>query len=182
MTSPRMVKYFCLSIRLLKHAWIYEIPSRFSCKSEPRNDTSSHLPLGWKGRGGRRGTRRPRPEQQASWSGSSMLRGPSTLPALVMKHKYLSQAAVVEGEWSSHGWSLMVLQSVIVLDMFICLCSSAGIFDPYIPPEGDARLSTLSKEGLKQRTEQIRQSASSQLAYVKFYHSFFFFLLSWFLP
>ncbi|KAM9856725.1 large ribosomal subunit protein mL45 [Aulostomus maculatus] len=41
---------------------------------------------------------------------------------------------------------------------------SVVIFDPYIPPEGDARLSTLSKEGLKQRTEQIRQSASSQLA------------------
>lgn len=44
------------------------------------------------------------------------------------------------------------------------LVISAGIFDPYIPPEGDARLSSLSKEGLKQRTEQIRQSAASQLA------------------
>ncbi|XP_067115333.1 39S ribosomal protein L45, mitochondrial isoform X1 [Osmerus mordax] len=40
----------------------------------------------------------------------------------------------------------------------------AGVFDPYIPPEGDSRLSSLSKEGLKQRTEQIRQSAASQLA------------------
>ncbi|KAF7646356.1 hypothetical protein LDENG_00188900 [Lucifuga dentata] len=46
----------------------------------------------------------------------------------------------------------------------INIASTAGIFDPYIPPEGDARLSTLSKEGLKQRGEQIRQSAASQLA------------------
>ncbi|KAF3852738.1 hypothetical protein F7725_006093 [Dissostichus mawsoni] len=33
-----------------------------------------------------------------------------------------------------------------------------------MPPLGDARLSSLSKEGLKQRTEQIKQSAGSQLA------------------
>lgn len=44
------------------------------------------------------------------------------------------------------------------------LSLTAGIIDPYVPPEGDARLSSLSKEGLKQRTEQIRQSAASQLA------------------
>ncbi|KAM3842511.1 large ribosomal subunit protein mL45 [Diretmus argenteus] len=46
----------------------------------------------------------------------------------------------------------------------INIACSVGIFDPYIPPEGDARLSTLSKEGLKQRSEQIRQSAASKLA------------------
>ncbi|CAL8288933.1 unnamed protein product [Arctogadus glacialis] len=46
----------------------------------------------------------------------------------------------------------------------INISCTAGIFDPYIPPEGDARLSTLSREGLKQRTEQLRQSAASQLA------------------
>ncbi|KAG8014536.1 39S ribosomal protein L45 [Nibea albiflora] len=46
----------------------------------------------------------------------------------------------------------------------INIACSAGIFDPYIPPEGDARLSSLSKEGLKQRTEQMKQSAASQLA------------------
>ncbi|KAI2659401.1 39S ribosomal protein L45, mitochondrial [Labeo rohita] len=45
--------------------------------------------------------------------------------------------------------------------------AAAGIFDPYVPPEGDARLSTLSREGLKQRTEQLRQSAASQLAFRK---------------
>ncbi|KAM7419819.1 hypothetical protein PAMA_016764 [Pampus argenteus] len=46
----------------------------------------------------------------------------------------------------------------------INISCTAGIFDAYVPPEGDARLSTLSKEGLKQRTEQMRQSATSQLA------------------
>lgn len=51
-----------------------------------------------------------------------------------------------------------------MLTKFYLLVILAGIFDPYVPPEGDARLSSLSKEGLKQRTEQIRQSAASQLA------------------
>ncbi|KAM6939601.1 large ribosomal subunit protein mL45 [Xenentodon cancila] len=50
------------------------------------------------------------------------------------------------------------------LERPINVACTAGVIDPYIPPEGDARLSTLSKEGLKQRTEQIRQSAASQLA------------------
>ncbi|XP_029284224.1 large ribosomal subunit protein mL45 [Cottoperca gobio] len=50
------------------------------------------------------------------------------------------------------------------LERPINIACTAGIFDPYIPPEGDARLSTLTKEGLKQRTEQLRQSAGSQLA------------------
>ncbi|KAJ8253776.1 hypothetical protein COCON_G00203880 [Conger conger] len=50
------------------------------------------------------------------------------------------------------------------LERPVNIASTAGIFDPYIPPEGDARLSGLSKEGLKQRTEQLRQSAASQLA------------------
>ncbi|NWQ70739.1 RM45 protein, partial [Neopipo cinnamomea] len=38
------------------------------------------------------------------------------------------------------------------------------IIDPYVPPEGDARLSTLSKEGLKQRMDKLKQTAASQLA------------------
>ncbi|NXJ14335.1 RM45 protein, partial [Odontophorus gujanensis] len=40
------------------------------------------------------------------------------------------------------------------------------IIDPYVPPEGDARLTSLSKEGLKQRMEKLKQTAASQLAYV----------------
>ncbi|NXP11220.1 RM45 protein, partial [Thinocorus orbignyianus] len=38
------------------------------------------------------------------------------------------------------------------------------IIDPYVPPEGDARLTSLSKDGLKQKMEKLRQSAASQLA------------------
>ncbi|NWR40583.1 RM45 protein, partial [Tachuris rubrigastra] len=38
------------------------------------------------------------------------------------------------------------------------------IIDPYIPPEGDARLSTLSREGLKQKMDKMKQTVASQLA------------------
>ncbi|XP_063054813.1 39S ribosomal protein L45, mitochondrial [Engraulis encrasicolus] len=50
------------------------------------------------------------------------------------------------------------------MERSINISCTAGVFDAYIPPEGDARLSSLSKEGLKQRTEQIKQTAASQLA------------------
>ncbi|NXF12656.1 RM45 protein, partial [Smithornis capensis] len=39
------------------------------------------------------------------------------------------------------------------------------IVDPYIPPEGDARLSSLSKDGLKQKMDRLKQAAASQLAF-----------------
>ncbi|XP_029401997.1 39S ribosomal protein L45, mitochondrial [Mus pahari] len=42
--------------------------------------------------------------------------------------------------------------------------TETGIFDPYVPPEGDARMSSLSKEGLTQRTERLRKNVASQLA------------------
>ncbi|NXL97180.1 RM45 protein, partial [Tyrannus savana] len=38
------------------------------------------------------------------------------------------------------------------------------IIDPYVPPEGDARLSTLSKEGLRQKMDKLKQTAASKLA------------------
>nr|XP_005508296.2 39S ribosomal protein L45, mitochondrial [Columba livia] len=44
------------------------------------------------------------------------------------------------------------------------LASTSEIMDPYVPPEGDARLSSLSKDGLKQKMEKLKQSATSQLA------------------
>ncbi|NXS82165.1 RM45 protein, partial [Erpornis zantholeuca] len=40
------------------------------------------------------------------------------------------------------------------------------IMDPYVPPEGDARLTSLSKDGVKQQMQKLRQTAASQLAYV----------------
>ncbi|KFQ61602.1 hypothetical protein N334_05281, partial [Pelecanus crispus] len=44
------------------------------------------------------------------------------------------------------------------------LACTADIIDPYVPPEGDARLTSLSKDGLKQKVEKLKQSAASQLA------------------
>ncbi|NXR53218.1 RM45 protein, partial [Hippolais icterina] len=38
------------------------------------------------------------------------------------------------------------------------------IMDPYVPPEGDARLTSLSKDGVKQQVQKLRQTATSQLA------------------
>ncbi|NXE70500.1 RM45 protein, partial [Calcarius ornatus] len=38
------------------------------------------------------------------------------------------------------------------------------IMDPYVPPEGDARLTQLSKDGVKQQMQKLRQTAASQLA------------------
>ncbi|NXT18148.1 RM45 protein, partial [Syrrhaptes paradoxus] len=40
------------------------------------------------------------------------------------------------------------------------------IIDPYVPPEGDARLTPLSKDGLKQKMDKLKQTAASQLAYL----------------
>lgn len=43
---------------------------------------------------------------------------------------------------------------------------AADIIDPYVPPEGDARLSSLSKDGVTQKMQKLKQTAASQLAYV----------------
>ncbi|XP_072271015.1 large ribosomal subunit protein mL45 [Pyxicephalus adspersus] len=51
-----------------------------------------------------------------------------------------------------------------IMERPINVSCTGGILDPYVPPEGDARLSTLSKDGLKQRTEKLRQTAASHLA------------------
>ncbi|OBS76946.1 hypothetical protein A6R68_16598 [Neotoma lepida] len=40
----------------------------------------------------------------------------------------------------------------------ISLTLCAGIFDPYVPPEGDGRMSSLSKEGLAQRAERLKKN------------------------
>ncbi|NXO92561.1 RM45 protein, partial [Certhia brachydactyla] len=41
------------------------------------------------------------------------------------------------------------------------------IMDPYVPPEGDARLTSLSKDGVKQQVQKLRQTAASQLAGIR---------------
>nr|XP_051681587.1 39S ribosomal protein L45, mitochondrial isoform X2 [Oryctolagus cuniculus] len=50
------------------------------------------------------------------------------------------------------------------LERPIHLACTAGIFDAYVPPEGDARMSSLSKEGLSQRTERLKKNVASQLS------------------
>ncbi|XP_070585984.1 large ribosomal subunit protein mL45 [Erythrolamprus reginae] len=50
------------------------------------------------------------------------------------------------------------------MSQYITITCSRGIFEPYLPPEGDARMSMLSKEGLLQRTEKLRNAAKSYTA------------------
>ncbi|XP_057598890.1 39S ribosomal protein L45, mitochondrial-like [Hippopotamus amphibius kiboko] len=50
------------------------------------------------------------------------------------------------------------------LERPIHLACTAGIFDAYVPPEGDTRVSSLSKEGLAQRTERLKKNVASQLS------------------
>ncbi|KAI4049080.1 mitochondrial ribosomal protein L45 [Homo sapiens] len=49
-------------------------------------------------------------------------------------------------------------------DRSIHLACTAGIFDAYVPPEGDARISSLSKEGLIERTERMKKTMASQVS------------------
>ncbi|XP_049494078.1 39S ribosomal protein L45, mitochondrial-like [Panthera uncia] len=44
------------------------------------------------------------------------------------------------------------------------LACTAGIFDAYVPLEGDAHLSSLLKEGLAQRSEWLKKKVTSQLS------------------
>ncbi|KAJ8251275.1 hypothetical protein GJAV_G00219330 [Gymnothorax javanicus] len=93
---------------------------------------------------------------------------PSIIPFRTKKRFYVPPA--VNSKWRSHEnqeerarrAGIVVRQEY--MERAINIACTAGVFDPYIPPEGDARLSGLSREGLRQRTEQLKQSAASQLA------------------
>ncbi|XP_049426985.1 39S ribosomal protein L45, mitochondrial [Epinephelus fuscoguttatus] len=93
---------------------------------------------------------------------------PLYLPVRTKKRHFVPPAVGMKGKKDESkegkGGKAGSVVSQPYIERPIHIACTAGIFDPYIPPEGDARLSTLSKEGLKQRTEQIRQSAASQLA------------------
>uniref|UniRef100_A0A674F5E5 Large ribosomal subunit protein mL45 n=1 Tax=Salmo trutta TaxID=8032 RepID=A0A674F5E5_SALTR len=80
-------------------------------------------------------------------------------PAVGIKGK---AAASADQEAKARAAGVVLRQEY--MERAINIACTAGVFDPYIPPEGDARLSSLSKEGLRQRTEQIKQGAASQLA------------------
>uniref|UniRef100_A0A8C7YV48 Uncharacterized protein n=1 Tax=Oryzias sinensis TaxID=183150 RepID=A0A8C7YV48_9TELE len=93
---------------------------------------------------------------------------PLVLPARTKKRYFIPPAVGIKGKKQEDPEARARAAGVVIQQQYmerpINIACTAGVFDPYIPPEGDARLSTLSKEGLKQRTEQIRQSAASQLA------------------
>ncbi|XP_068205123.1 large ribosomal subunit protein mL45 [Palaemon carinicauda] len=44
------------------------------------------------------------------------------------------------------------------------ISSTAGTFEPYIPPEGDGKVSAISKEGAKQRFQFLEKKGKSMLA------------------
>ncbi|XP_053309241.1 39S ribosomal protein L45, mitochondrial [Spea bombifrons] len=78
-------------------------------------------------------------------------------PAVGSKHKTMSDMV-------NKARAAGVVTPQEIQERPINVSCTAGIFDPYVPPEGDARLSSLTKEGLKQRTQQLKQTAASQLA------------------
>ncbi|KAM4750025.1 large ribosomal subunit protein mL45 isoform 1-T1 [Anableps anableps] len=94
--------------------------------------------------------------------------GPLFLPVRTKKRYFIPPAVGLKGKKEENPEIKARAAGIVFRQQYferpINIACSAGVFDPYIPPEGDARLSTLSKEGLKQRTEQIRQTAASQLA------------------
>ncbi|KAM4611908.1 large ribosomal subunit protein mL45 [Polymixia lowei] len=93
---------------------------------------------------------------------------PFVIPVRTKKRYFIPPVAGIkqktQGDQEAKARAAGIVFRQQYIERPVNIACSAGIFDPYIPPEGDARLSTLSKEGLKQRTEQVRQSAASQLA------------------
>ncbi|XP_071967691.1 large ribosomal subunit protein mL45 [Engystomops pustulosus] len=91
----------------------------------------------------------------------------SVIPARTKKRMfnapYLQKKLTVE-EMTKKAKAAGIVVPQETLERPINISCTAGILDAYVPPEGDARLSTLSKDGLKQRTEQLKQTAASQLA------------------
>ncbi|OWK15355.1 MRPL45 [Cervus elaphus hippelaphus] len=70
-----------------------------------------------------------------------------------------SQLPLREQNGSPHA-----AEFVLLIQGCRTVVSAAGIFDAYVPPEGDARVSSLSKEGLAQRTERLKKNVASQLS------------------
>lgn len=93
---------------------------------------------------------------------------PLIFPMRTKKRYFIPPAVKIKEKQQDNSEAKAKAAGIVIKQEYferpINIACSAGIFDPYVPPEGDARLSSLSKEGLKQRTEQIRQTAASQLA------------------
>uniref|UniRef100_A0A2K5L9D2 Large ribosomal subunit protein mL45 n=1 Tax=Cercocebus atys TaxID=9531 RepID=A0A2K5L9D2_CERAT len=69
-----------------------------------------------------------------------------------------------EKEFMEHAWKAGLVIPPEKSDRSIHLACTAGIFDAYVPPEGDARISSLSKEGLIHRTEGMKTTMASQMS------------------
>nr|KAF6416484.1 mitochondrial ribosomal protein L45 [Molossus molossus] len=69
-----------------------------------------------------------------------------------------------EKEFIEHARKAGVVIPPERLERPIHLACTAGIFDTYVPPEGDARVSSLSKDGLAQKTERLKKNVASQLS------------------
>ncbi|XP_077574208.1 large ribosomal subunit protein mL45 [Stigmatopora nigra] len=115
--------------------------------------------------------------QRAKWNilkpQETALRHPIPLLVLVRtkKRHFIPPAVSQKGKKDVNPEAKARAAGVVFRQQYIerpiNISCTAAIFDPYVPPEGDARLTSLSKEGLKQRTEQLRQTATSQLAFRK---------------
>ncbi|XP_005990130.1 39S ribosomal protein L45, mitochondrial [Latimeria chalumnae] len=107
-------------------------------------------------------------EPLLSWTRLCFL--PLTMPVRTKKRHFIPPSVGLKSKQKSHTSQEVNAQAAGIvirqqyMERVINLACTAGIFDPYVPPEGDARMSSLTKEGVKQRTEQIRQAAASQLA------------------
>ncbi|KAM9315069.1 large ribosomal subunit protein mL45 [Pholidichthys leucotaenia] len=103
-------------------------------------------------------------------SGTLDARSPAPLfqPVRTKKRFFIPPAVGMKGKKENNPEAKARAAGIVftqeIMERPINISCTAGILDPYIPPEGDARHTSLSKEGLKQRTEQIKQSAASQLA------------------
>uniref|UniRef100_A0A8C3LKV6 Large ribosomal subunit protein mL45 n=1 Tax=Chrysolophus pictus TaxID=9089 RepID=A0A8C3LKV6_CHRPC len=102
----------------------------------------------------------------------SLLRPPGAIPACLVVPVRTKRRLFVP-EWARelpHEEKEKRLQSLVRtlpedrMERTFYLACTASIIDPYVPPEGDARMTSLSKEGLKQRMEKLKQTAASQLA------------------
>ncbi|XP_028675218.1 39S ribosomal protein L45, mitochondrial [Erpetoichthys calabaricus] len=97
-----------------------------------------------------------------------MLTPQSLIPVRTKKRHFIPPSVSAKHKSFSEQESMAKAAGVVVrqqyLERAINITCTAGILDPYVPPEGDSRLSSLSKDGLKQRAEQLKQSAASQLA------------------
>nr|XP_034491279.1 39S ribosomal protein L45, mitochondrial-like [Marmota flaviventris] len=103
------------------------------------------------------------------WSRQSLLMTQSTAVVPVRTKKRFTPPAYepkykTEKEFIEYARKAGLVIPPERLDRPIHVACTTGIFDAYVPPEGEARMSSLSKEGLKQRTERLKKNAASQLS------------------